>query len=69
MNGVSLRDRVSSTNVAQRCGLEELLEVTRVRIWRWFGHVKRREEGKPYREYTIGKWKDVVHAEDPINRG
>ena len=45
MAGVSLRDRVSSAEVARRCGLKEILEVTRVRRLQWFGHVKRREEG------------------------
>ena len=45
MSGVSLRDRVSSAEVARRCGLREILEVTRVRRLQWFGHVKRREEG------------------------
>ena len=46
MSGVSLRDRVSSAEVAQGCGLREILMVVRVRRLQWFGHVKRREEGE-----------------------
>ena len=46
MSGVSLRNRVSSTKVAQRCGLKAILEVTRLRILQWFGHAKRREGGE-----------------------
>ena len=45
--GVSLRDRVSSAEVARRCGLQEISDVARVRRLQWFGHVQRRGEGEP----------------------
>ena len=63
MSGVSLRDKVSSTEVAQRCGLEDLLEVKRVRRLQWFGHVNRREEGEALSR--IHKW----HVEGRRPRG
>ena len=44
LTGVSLRDRVSSAEVARRCGLREILEVVRVRRLQWFGHVQRRRD-------------------------
>ena len=45
--GVSLRERVSSKRVADRCGLLEVSDVARTRIFQWLGHVQRREEGEP----------------------
>ena len=45
--GVSLRDRLSSAEVARRCGLKEISDLTRVRRLQWFGYVKRRGEGEP----------------------
>jgi len=49
MAGVSLRDRVRSEEVARRCGVDEVEMVMRERRLRWFGHVRRREEGDPIR--------------------
>ena len=46
LSGVSLRDRVRNTDVAQRFGLFEILDETRVRRLKWFGQVQRREEGE-----------------------
>ena len=46
LSGVSLRERVRSAEVAQRCGLVEILDEARVRRLKWFGHVQRREEGE-----------------------
>ena len=42
MAGVSLSDRVASSEVASRCGVKPLLQVLRESRLRWFGHVKRR---------------------------
>ena len=49
MAGVSWQDQVSSVQVASRCGVEVLENVLRRRRLRWFGHVKRRDEGDPLR--------------------
>ena len=48
MSGISLRNRVSSTKVAQGCELKEILEVTRVRRLQRFGHMKKKEEGEAF---------------------
>ena len=45
--GVSLRDRLSSAEVARRCGLQEISDLARGRRLQWFGHVKRKGEGEP----------------------
>ena len=44
MAGVSLRDRVRSAEVAQRCGLQQMEEILRARRLSWFGHVVRRPD-------------------------
>ena len=49
MAGLSLQDRVSSAEVASRCGVEVLENVARRRRLRWYGHVQRREESDPLR--------------------
>ena len=49
MAGVSWQDRVSSGQVADRCGTEVLENVLRRRRLRWYGHVKRRDVGDPLR--------------------
>ena len=46
LTGVSLLDRIRSVEVAERCGLDEIQNVMRVRRLRWYGHVQRREEGE-----------------------
>ena len=46
MAGVSLRDRVTSEEVAGRCGLQQICAALRRRRLRWFGHVYRMEEGE-----------------------
>ena len=43
MAGVRLRDRVTSAEILERCGLKDILKVLQVRRLRWFGHVRRRE--------------------------
>ena len=43
MAGVSLADRVLSTEVASRCGVKPLTVVMRENRLRWYGHVKRRQ--------------------------
>ena len=43
MAGVKLRDRVTSAEILERCGLKDILKVLQVRRLRWFGHVKRRD--------------------------
>ena len=49
MAGVSWQDRISSGEVASRCGVEALEHVVRRRRLRWNGHVQRREESDPLR--------------------
>ena len=54
--GVRLQDRVPSEVVAGGCGLRQISEVLRTRRLRWYGHVKRREEGEALaiaRDWTV----------------
>merc|ERR1711888_70050 len=53
--GVSLRDRLSSSEVARRCGLQEISDLARVRRLQWFGHVQRSGEGEPLSESPPSK--------------
>ena len=46
MCGLSLTDRVPSTDILNRCSLEDLLIVRRSRM-AWFGHAYRREDDDP----------------------
>ena len=45
MAGVRLQEHVPSSTVAERCGLRQNSDVLRTRRLRWYGHVKRREDG------------------------
>ena len=59
--GVSLSDRVPSTEVLSRCGMEDILLVMRKRRLAWFGHIHRRhEEEDPLRR--------IMHTEAPGRR-
>ena len=60
MDGVRLSDRIPSEYIVAWCGLEQLNIEIRKRRPRWFGHVKRREEGE-----CLG---DVLRMEVPGNR-
>ena len=42
--GVTLRDKVESTVIASRVGVNDLEEHLRQKRLRWFGHIVRREE-------------------------
>ena len=64
MAGVAWQDRVSSEEVARRCGVEVLENVLRRRRLRWFGHVKRRDEEDPLRR--VGEL--VVEGRRPPGR-
>ena len=44
--GVSLRDRTTSEEVAERCCLAQIINVMRARRLRRYGHMQRREEGE-----------------------
>jgi hypothetical protein len=44
MASVTMWDRMSSVEVARRCGLKQLNCVLKARRLKWFGHVKRRNE-------------------------
>ena len=46
MAGVTSRDRVSSLEVAGRCGMREMSAVLRGRRLGWFGHVVRRGDSE-----------------------
>ena len=54
MAGVRLQEHVPSEEVASRCGLRQISEVLRTRRLRWYGHVRRREEGEPLA--TVRDW-------------
>ena len=45
MAGVKWQDRVSSEEIAKRCGVKEIETKIRQRRLRWFGHVRREAEG------------------------
>ena len=47
MAGLSLSDRVSSSEVARRCGVKEISDMALMRRLQWFGNVQRRGEGEP----------------------
>ena len=42
--GVTLRDKVESTVIASRVGVDDLEEHLRKKRLRWFGHIARRDE-------------------------
>ena len=54
MAGVRLQDHVPSSAVAERCGLRQINDVLRIRRLRWYGHVRRREDGEALA--TIRDW-------------
>ena len=45
MAGVRWQDKISSREVAERCGVKEIQEKIRQRRLQWFGHVRREKEG------------------------
>lgn len=47
MCGLSLTDRVLSTDILNRCGLDDLLLLVRRSRMAWFGHTYRRQDGDP----------------------
>ena len=51
------QDRVSNEEVQRRCGVEDLEDRLRRARLRWFGHVRRREEGH------IHVWRRAVELE------
>ena len=56
MAGVRLQEHVPSEEVADRCGLRQISDVLRTTRLRWYGHVKRREEGEALatvRDWTV----------------
>ena len=53
MAGVSWSDRVSSLEVAGRCGVRELGAVLRGRMLGWFGHAVRRDEAEILRRTQL----------------
>ena len=56
MAGVRLQEHVSSEEVAGRCGLRQIDDVLRTTRLRWYGHVRRREEGEvlaTVRDWTV----------------
>ena len=56
MSGVRLQERVASKEVARRCGLRQITDVLRTSRLRWYGHVRRREEGEALatvRDWTV----------------
>ena len=80
MCGVTLRDRVSSTDILNRCHLEDILMTVRKRRMGWFGHVYRSEYGplSRIREFVAPgrrprgrpkkRWQDCVRADLAASR-
>ena len=52
MAGVTWQDRLSSEEVASRCGVDQVEDMLRRRRLRWYGHVKRRPETDPLSRVT-----------------
>ena len=48
MTGVKWQDGISSEEVAERCGVEDIQERIRQGRLQWFGHVRREGENKGY---------------------
>ncbi|XP_063594364.1 uncharacterized protein LOC134771351 [Penaeus indicus] len=46
IKGVTLRERERSTDIRRELGVSDINEVKEITM-RWYGHVKRREEGHP----------------------
>ena len=63
MGGVSRHNRVSSSEVARRCGLKEISDIACVRRLQLFDHVQRRGEGEPLS--VVRSWQ----VEGPRPRG
>ena len=79
--GVTLRDKVESTVIASRVGVNDLEEHLRQKRLRWFGHIVRRDEeveikkvfelkieGRRKRGRPVKRWIDVV-KKDMKKRG
>ena len=78
--GVTLKDKVESTVIASRVGVDDLKEHLRQKKLRWFGHVRRDDEveikkvlalkikGRKKRGRPVKRWIDVVE-EDMEKRG
>ena len=78
--GVTLRDKVESTVIASRVGVDDLEVHLRQKRLRWFGHIARDEEveikkvfqlkieGRRKRGRSVKRWIDVVE-EDMKKRG
>ena len=78
--GVTLKDKVESTVIASRVGVDNLEDLRQKRL-RWFGHIVRRDdgveikkvlalkiEGRRKRGRPVKRWIDVVE-EDMGKRG
>ena len=46
LSEVRLQDHVQSGGVAERCKLRQISDVLRTRRLRWYGHVRRKEDGE-----------------------
>ena len=79
--GVTLRDKVESTVIASRVGMNDLEEHLRQKRLRWFGHIVRRDEeveikkvlelkmeGQRKRGRPVKQWIDVIE-DDMSKRG
>ena len=81
MAGVKWQDRVSSEEIAKRCGVKEIETKIRQRRLQWFGHVRREAEGGVLRlveemevpgKRKVGRprktWRDTVKQDLEILR-
>ncbi|XP_063613758.1 uncharacterized protein LOC134786991 [Penaeus indicus] len=50
IKGVTLRERERSTDIRRELGVSDINEKVKEIRMRWYGHVKRREEGHPAKE-------------------
>ena len=52
--GVTLKDKVESTVIASRVGVDDLEELLRQKRLRWFGHFVRRDEKVEIKKVLVG---------------
>ena len=68
MCGVSLSNRVGSSEVRQRLGVESIEDWIRCQRLRWFGHVKRRDSEEEIRKVLEFKPEGISKRGRPLKR-
>ena len=69
MAGVRWTDRISSVEVAWRCGLTDIQGKIRQRRLQWFGHVRREKDGGGLRRVEEIEFWEICQREDQNEHG